>query len=52
LGEGKFKVLFAAPKTTINLAFKVLRFWNNDVIENMERVLEVFRLVVLERVGS
>lgn len=32
--------------------FKVLRFWNNDVIENMEGVLEVIRLEILERVGS
>jgi very-short-patch-repair endonuclease len=27
--------------------FKVIRFWNNDVIENMEGVLEVIRLTVL-----
>jgi very-short-patch-repair endonuclease len=34
--------------------FKVLRFWNNEVIENIEGVLEAIRLAVLkitERVG-
>jgi very-short-patch-repair endonuclease len=28
--------------------FKVIRFWNNDVIENVEGVLEVIRLAILE----
>ena len=28
--------------------FKVIRFWNNDVIENTEGVLEAIRLAVLE----
>ncbi len=28
--------------------FKVIRFWNNDVIENTEGVLEAIRLVILE----
>ena len=28
--------------------FKVIRFWNNDVIENTEGVLEVIHLVILE----
>ncbi len=32
--------------------FKVLRFWNNEVIENMEGVLEVIRLEILQRVGG
>jgi very-short-patch-repair endonuclease len=32
--------------------FMVLRFWNNDVIENMEGVLEAIRLVILERGGD
>jgi very-short-patch-repair endonuclease len=31
--------------------FKVIRFWNNDVIENSEGVLETIRLAILERVG-
>ena len=29
--------------------FTVLRFWNNDVIENIEGVLEVIRLQCLQR---
>jgi very-short-patch-repair endonuclease len=28
--------------------FKVIRFWNNDVTENTEGVLEAIRLVILE----
>jgi len=28
--------------------FKVIRFWNNDVIENIEGVLEAIRLTMLE----
>lgn len=28
--------------------FKVIRFWNNDVIENNEGVLEAIHLVILE----
>jgi len=28
--------------------FKVIRFWNNDVIENTEGVLEVIHFVILE----
>lgn len=28
--------------------FKVIRFWNNDVIENTAGVLEVIRLVILD----
>ena len=28
--------------------FKVIRFWNNDVIENTEGVLEAIRLAILE----
>ena len=28
--------------------FKVIRFWNNDVIENIEGVLEAIHLVILE----
>jgi very-short-patch-repair endonuclease len=31
--------------------FKVLRFWNNEVIENLSGVLEAIRLVVLEITG-
>ncbi|MDO8445596.1 MAG: DUF559 domain-containing protein [Deltaproteobacteria bacterium] len=29
--------------------YKVLRFWNNEVIENMEGVLEVIRINCLNR---
>ena len=32
--------------------FKVIRFWNNDVIENTEGVLEAIRLAVLEITNS
>ena len=28
--------------------FKVIRFWNNDVIENTEGVLEAIRMAILE----
>jgi very-short-patch-repair endonuclease len=28
--------------------FKVIRFWNNDVIENIEGVLEAIHLAILE----
>ena len=28
--------------------FKVIRFWNNDVTENTEGVLEAIRLIILE----
>ncbi len=28
--------------------FKVIRFWNNDVIENIEGVLEAISLVILD----
>ena len=28
--------------------FKVIRFWNNDVTENTEGVLEAIRLAILE----
>jgi len=31
--------------------FKVIRFWNNDVIENTAGVLESIRLVILEMTG-
>jgi very-short-patch-repair endonuclease len=32
--------------------FKVIRFWNNDVIENTEGVLETIRLAILGTMGS
>jgi len=28
--------------------FKVIRFWNNDVVENIEGVLEAIYLAILE----
>jgi len=28
--------------------FKVIRFWNNDVTENIDGVLEAIRLIILE----
>ena len=31
--------------------FKVLRFWNNEIIENNEGVLETIRLAILEITG-
>jgi very-short-patch-repair endonuclease len=30
------------------LGFKVIRFWNNDVIENTVGVLEAIHLAILE----
>ena len=30
-------------KVLAELGFKVLRFWNNDILENMQGVLEVIR---------
>ncbi|HEY8095341.1 MAG TPA: DUF559 domain-containing protein, partial [Methylobacter sp.] len=32
--------------------FKVIRFWNNEVIENSEGVLERIYLVILEITGK
>jgi very-short-patch-repair endonuclease len=32
--------------------FKVLRFWNHDVLGNIEEVLEVIRLACLERMTT
>ena len=32
--------------------FKVIRFWNNEVIENSEGVLERIYLVILESTGT
>lgn len=32
--------------------FKVIRFWNNEIIENIEGVLEALRLAILERSDS
>jgi very-short-patch-repair endonuclease len=54
LGEGKL-----IQESAINLTnkrslfleqrgFKVIRFWNNDVVENIEGVLEAIYLAILE----
>ena len=32
--------------------FKVIRFWNNEVCENTEGVLEAIRMVISEIIGS
>ena len=32
--------------------FKVIRFWNNDIINNIEGVLEKIHLVILEITGA
>ena len=54
LGEGKLiqeSAMNLTNKRSLFLeqrGFKVMRFWNNDVIENIEGVLEAIHLAILE----
>ncbi len=49
LDGGQHSPEIDAPRTTSieSFGYKVLRFWNNDVLENTEGVLEVIRREIL-----
>ena len=43
--------LWTRPRTAYleREGYRVLRFWNNEVMENLEGVMEVIRAVLAER---
>ncbi|MCX7095997.1 MAG: endonuclease domain-containing protein [Methylobacter sp.] len=54
-GSQHFEQVTYDEKRSVSLGqrgFKVIRFWNNDVINNIEGVLEKIYLVILEITGK
>ena len=49
-GQHAFRINYDDQRSIFleQLGFRVLRFWNNDVIENTEGVLEAIHLAILE----
>jgi very-short-patch-repair endonuclease len=49
-GQHAFRINYDYQRSVFleQRGFKVMRFWNNDVIENIESVLEAIHLAILE----